>query len=118
MKKYRLKPEAVPFFKKDLATNILDWDVWTKQYNVDDNALEEVQEAYISYGHSNHKKNGASLAGWDGDNGSHFHFTVVFPSAKFKEHDQFSNGKVIRVLMNNIQRCVDNFYTDFVNEEK
>ena len=36
MKKYRLKKEAVPFFKKELATGVKDWETWTKTYNVDE----------------------------------------------------------------------------------
>ena len=48
MKKYRLKKEAVPFFVDKLATAIYDWDVWQK-YNVDDKALDEVEDARIEY---------------------------------------------------------------------
>lgn len=117
MKNYRLKPDAVKYFKEGLATSIHSWDTWTQTYHVDENALEEVQDAYLTYGHSNHKNQSKTLAGWDGDNGSHFHFTIIFPSVKFAEHDKFSNGKVVRQLMNNIQRCVDNFYMDFANKE-
>lgn len=61
MKKYRLKKEAVPFFVDKLATAIYDWDVWQK-YNVDDKALEEVEDARIEYGIKT-SESGATLGG-------------------------------------------------------
>jgi len=39
MKNYRLKKEAVQFFKKDLATTICTMDTWNK-YGVDTTALD------------------------------------------------------------------------------
>lgn len=30
MNKYRLKKEAVPFFKKELACSVNGWNTWTK----------------------------------------------------------------------------------------
>lgn len=112
MKNYRLKKEAVPFFKKDLATSILSYDSW-KELKVDNNALEEVEDAYITYGHSDKNNRSTTLAGWNKDNGSHFHFTTIFPSTKFHEHDKFSKGRLTRDLMNEIQTVVNRFYTDF-----
>jgi len=118
MKNYRLKPEAVPYFKEKYATSIGDFDFWDKQ-NVDFKALEEVEEAYITYGHKSFDKNSTSLSGWSGDGlgssdkGSHFHFTLNFPSIKFEEHDRFTNGKMMRELMNDIQIKVNLFYRDF-----
>lgn len=41
-KRFRLKKEAVQFFSEKLATAIGDYRFW-KVYNVDDNALEEVE---------------------------------------------------------------------------
>ncbi len=114
MKKFRLKPEAVPFFKKDLATSILTYDFW-ETIGIDINALEEVNEPYIVYGHANIKENysSSSLAGWSEKDGSKFHFTIHFPGVKFMENDKFSNGKTVRTLMDKIQRNIDNFYSDF-----
>lgn len=116
MKNYRLKTEAVPFFKDKYATTIHTYDVW-ESIGVDLKALEEVKDAYLTYGHKDKDNRGASLSGWDGQgNGSYFHFTINFPSTKHEEYDKFSNGKVVRQLMDKIQRDVDNFYLDFVNE--
>lgn len=112
MKKFRLKKEATPFFKEDLATSIYDYETWTKNLNVDPKALEEVEPAYITFGHQNLNGNGSSLCGWD-DSGSHFYFTLKFPSIKYLEHDKFSKGRVTRELMNEIQNCVNNFYENF-----
>lgn len=112
MKNYRLKKAAVPFFKKDLAASILSYDTW-KDLKVDANALEEVEDVYITYGHSDKNNRSATLSGWDEDNGSHFHFTLKFPSTKFHEHDKFCKGRLTRDLMNEIQTVVNRFYTDF-----
>ncbi|WP_025124394.1 hypothetical protein [Myroides odoratimimus] len=112
MKNYRLKKKAVPFFKEGLATSILSYDTW-KDLKVDDNALEEVEEAYITYGHGDKKNRSATLCGWGGEDGSHFHFTLLFPSTKFHEHDKFCKGRSIRDLMNEIQRVVNRYYNEF-----
>lgn len=114
-KKFRLKPEATPFFKSNLATVILDFQDWEK-YNVESNALEEVKEVYIKYGHESKREEitSSSLSGWNED-GSKFHFTIHFPSTKYSEHDKFSKGKVVRKLMDVIQRDCDRFFEDFIN---
>ena len=115
MRKYRLKKEAVPFFVDKLATAIYDWDVWQK-YNVDDKALEEVEDARIEYGIKT-SESGATLGGWD-KNGMTLCFTLVFPSMKYHEHDVFSKGKMVRELMNRLQREANNFLMDFYNWEE
>lgn len=112
MKRYRLKKEAVPFFTERLATAIYDWDVWQK-YNVDDKALEEVEDARIEYGVKT-SKTSSDLCGWD-ENGTHMRFTVVFPSMKFREHDAFTKGKMVRELMNRFQREANSFLNEFYN---
>lgn len=117
MKNYRLKKEAVPFFKEELATRILSYDKW-ESYNVDNNALEEVEEAYLTFGHSDNENRSATLSGWSKDNGTHFHFTIQFPSIKFSEHDKFNKGRNVRGLMDEIQRCVNNYYLGFNDSDK
>lgn len=116
MKQYRLKPEAVPFFLEKLATSVHPYHHW-EEIGVDHKALEEVKDAFITYGHGD-RKNYASLGGWSKDDGAHFHFTINFPSVKMGEHDKFSNGKVIRCLMDRIQTSVNLFYSDFLNSEE
>lgn len=115
MKKYRLKKEAVPFFADKLATAIGDWDVWQK-YNVDDKALEEVEDARIEYGIKTSKMS-SDLCGWD-ENGTRMRFTIVFPSLKFREHDTFTKGKMVRELMNRLQGEANSFLMDFYNGKK
>ncbi|WP_035593287.1 hypothetical protein [Elizabethkingia anophelis] len=114
MKHFRLKKEATPFFKEKYATTIYDYEQWEK-LGVDINALEEVENAFLTYGHSDKKNRSSSLSGWSIDEGSHFHFTITFPSVKMFEHDKFSNGKVIRSLMNKIQNNINHFYSDFID---
>lgn len=116
MSKFRLKPEAVQFFQEKHSTAIYSFDTWEK-IGVDVNALEEIEDAYLTFGHKDKNNMGSSLCGWDGDNGSHFHFTIHFPSTKFQEHDRFANGRVVRDFMNEIQRKVNNFYLNY-SEEK
>jgi hypothetical protein len=115
MKNYRLKPEAVPFFNETHATTIQSFDYW-ERIGVDKKALEIVEDAYVEYGHKT-SHNSKDLAGWGEKDGSHFHFTIKFPSVKFREHDEFSKGKMMRELMNKIQSQINFFYQDFVNEE-
>jgi hypothetical protein len=116
MKKYRLKKEAVQFFDKKFATAIHDFDVWKNQ-GVDIVALEEIEDVYISYGHQSNSKevNYKSLSAWD-KNGAHFHFTLNFPSITFMEHDKFSNGKIIRKLMDEIQAKMNSYFVEFNND--
>lgn len=115
---YRLKPDAVPFFKEDLKTAVLDWDTWTETYNVDPEAIEEVKPCYITYGHESiiDGRHSSSLSGWAKGEGSHFHFTLNFPSMKMREHDEFTKGNTIRGLMDAIQNTVNNFYIKFAEE--
>lgn len=112
MSKFRLKPEATPFFKEDLATKILDFDNWEK-LNVDQSALEKVEEVYIEYGIKS-SDNSSNLSGWD-EKGSRFHFTLRFPSIKLQEHDKFNNGRTTRELMGKIQSLVNRHFEDFNN---
>ena len=123
---YRLKSEAVPFFKDKLKTAVLEWDVWTKTYNVNESALEEVKPCYLTYGHEHYLKRDdgtkfktATLGGWHGaeDGGAAFHFTVHFPSMKMREYDEFSNGDLTRRMMDSVQCTIDNFYRKFNDEQ-
>lgn len=116
MKKFRLKSEAVPFFKEDHATAIYEWTTWDS-LGVDKRALEEVEDAYITFGHEKEGSNSSSLSGWN-DKGSRFHFTIHLPSVTFREHNHFTNGKIVRDLMNKIQRDVNDFYLSFNNSKK
>ena len=121
MKNYRLKSEAVKFFKKDLSCKIFDLETWTKTYNVDERALEEVEDCFVSFGHKT--DTGTSLSGWGNpdderlktNKGAHFHFTLHFPSMKYQEYDVFNKGKITRELMDNIQRVANQFYHEFNN---
>jgi hypothetical protein len=113
---YRLKSEAVPFFKEESATKILPIETW-RELHVDDNALEKVEDCYINYGIRTERGNSQSLSGWSWDSGSYFHFTIIFPSVKYHEHDKFSNGKIIRKLMDTIQQHISSFYNEFNNEQ-
>jgi hypothetical protein len=118
MKMYRLRSEAAPYFKDALATQIYSWDTWN-DLHVDDKALEEVKPCYLTYGHESLRPNSSSstLGGWS-DEESKFYFTVVFPNVKFAEHDKFHKGKIIRELMDKIQRNIDGFFEEFINEKQ
>lgn len=115
MNKYRLKKEAVQFFNKNIATTVCDIETW-KKYQVDKLALEEVEEMYLTFGHD--KGGHDSLSGWGNGDGSHFHFTVNFPSVQYFESDKFMNGKISRRLMDKIQCEINGFYEEFLNEQK
>lgn len=120
MKRYRLKNDAIKFFVEKLSTEVMELDSWKTLYCVDEKALEEVKPAYVTFGF---KENASStLSGWSnpehnvGHVGSHFHFTIHFPSTKFHEHDKFSKGRVVRELMDRIQSDLDHFYQKFESQ--
>jgi hypothetical protein len=119
MKHYRLKKEAVPFFKEECATKIFDLETW-KKYQVDEKALEEVEPACVYFG-KKQSEHSSSLCGWSNleneDGGARFCFTIRFPSVKVEEYDKFSNGKITRELMNKIQQQVSWFFNDYKNGE-
>jgi len=114
MKNYRLKKEAVQFFDEKYATAIYPLDIWRKN-GLDENALNEVEDPYIKYGHCT-SESSTTLSGWDKEKGSRFHFTIYFPSTSYKENDEFSNGKMTRELMNKIQNQINYFQRDFSNK--
>lgn len=116
MKRYRLKKEALSFFSENLAKEVMALHEWEEHYHVDERALEEVKPAYVTFGFK--ENNASSLCGWsssenNGHAGSHFHFTIHFPSTKLREHDKFSKGRVVRELMDRIQNDIDHFYQKF-----
>lgn len=115
MKYYRLKKEAVPFFLEKHSTAIYCYEDW-ESLQVDISALEEVEPAYIDYGIKT-SANGSSLCGWSQDKGCDFRFTIHFPSMKYQEYDNFKKGNVLRQLMDKIQKEINWFYQDFINEE-
>jgi hypothetical protein len=119
MKYYRLKKEAVPFFNEECATKILDLKTW-KEYQVEEKALEEVEEACVYFG-ARYSEKSSSLCGWSNlkkkDGGAYFSFSIRFPSVKYEEFDRFSNGKIVRELMDRIQNQVSYFFHDYKNGE-
>lgn len=124
MNNYRLKQNATPFFKENLATQIKTYDVWVDTYHVDPKALEKVEDAYIDYGQKT-SISSSNLCGWSNDEslsnnpkGSHFHFTLYFPSVKFREHDQFNKGRITRKLMDEFQSVANRFFLKFAEENK
>lgn len=120
---WRLKKEAVPFFKEKLATAVRDWDYWEK-LGLDEQAIEKVEAPVITYGHAMEKERGYEtswLGGWSGDGkdkGTKFHFTISFPSVTMYENDKFSNGKHVRALMNRIQSEANSWYSEFNTKEE
>ena len=113
MRKFRLKKEALKFFKEQHATSIYSFDTW-QDLQVDKEALEEVEDAYVFHG-VKMNENSSYVSGWD-EKGAHFHFTIVFPSVKHMEYDKFSKGKISRELLDKIQRNVNDFYEQFLTE--
>ena len=128
----RLKKEARPFFKEDLAKRVQSLDVWKEHYHVDEEALEEIQDVYITYGRKRYSKYSTSgvtddLGGWsnpdndeykkNGEAGGRFGFEIHFPSMKYEEYDKFSKGKMMAGLMDRIQSAADSYFTQFAAGE-
>ena len=111
-KRFRLKKEAVQFFSEKLATAIGDYRFW-KVYNVDDNALEEVEAVVIEYVQKT-SPNTRSLGGWDKD-GTELLFTLKFPSMTFYENDKFTKGRSVRELMNRLQVEANSYMLQFLD---
>lgn len=118
MKKYRLKKDATPFFKEELAKEINDFDVWTKHYNVDENALEEVEDVVIICGHKFASGNGVSFGGWSAKDGTELLFTIKFPSLKFQENDKFTKGRSVRELMDRLQAAANSYMLNFLEQKE
>lgn len=114
MKKFRLKKEALPFFDEGLASDIRPLYEWQQQYKITELALEEVEPLYVTYGIKS-GVNSHNLNGWGEKQGSHFHFTLHFPSVKFSEHDKFAKGKMTGKLMEKIQHVLNQFYEEFLH---
>lgn len=111
-KMYRLKTEAVKFFLEEHATSIYSLDTW-ESIGVDIKALDEVEPAYIKYGHPL-GDDGQSISGWSKKDGTRFHFTIFFPSTTWHENDKITKGLMSRNLMNRIQHSIDAFYSEFM----
>ena len=131
---HRLKKEALQFFKEDLATRVMNVEDWKQKYNIDPEALEEIEQPYITYGRKNLRESYESgdLAGWSNDENdaakdknnkkrpygrSYFCFTINFPSVRYEEHDRFSKGRLLQELMRRFQREADNFFKQFAADE-
>lgn len=108
MKKYRLKEEARKFFKEKHHTAIYPFDTWDS-LQVCEDALEEVEEMYLSYGI---KKDDITTyySGWNQKEG-HFQFTIHIPAMTNSKYEIIHNPIIIRDLMNNIQNTI-NFFVD------
>jgi len=115
MKQFRIKSDAVKYINEKHATSIYNLQTWDEQ-GIDINALDEVEEACLTYGIKS-GDNSKSLCGWEEGEGGHYHFTIHFPSEKHREHDKFSDGRHIRKLMDKIQYEINNFYIQFANNE-
>jgi len=127
----RLKKEARPFFKEVLARAIMNFDEW-KEYKVDENALEEVEDVFITYGNKRYSKYSSNnvsedLGCWcnpdndeykkNGTAGATLCFSMHFPSCKWEEHDRFMKGRMVAGLMDRLQSAADNYFKQFVADE-
>ena len=116
MEKYRLKPEAIPYFSDNLAKKIESFSFW-KNHNVDLNALEEIKEFYIESGHySIRNKDAKHIQGWtsgnfdtDGIPYAEFHFTARINGIENIDYNLI-NGKDIRILMNDFEEVLGYWY--------
>ena len=127
---HRLKKEALPFFKEDLSRETHNIEEWKELFNIDENALEEIKEPVITCGHYTYGKDGlpvsATLAGWENPEnfaakkhprigGTHYCFTIHFPSVKWEEHDKFMKGRMVRELLDRLQHEADRYFLDFLD---
>lgn len=118
---YRLKEEAQPYFKDKLQTEIRDINFWS-QIGAKEEALEIVEEAYIKYGHESESGGSTHTCGWSNpdnntDGGTRLNFTVIFPSIKYKEHNEFTKGKMVRQLMDSFQSQANYHMNQFLEEK-
>jgi hypothetical protein len=105
---FRLKKEAVPFFKKRFAAEIKPFDFWYS-HKIDMAALEEVKAPYISFGHM--RNDGTTiLSKWCSKDGSEIHFTLNFNGMSMQEHDLFKDENNIRNLMEHVEESMVAFY--------
>ena len=127
----RLKKEARPFFKEELARKVLDFDEW-KKYYIDENALEEVEEVFITYGNKRYSKYSSNniyedLGMWanpdndehkkNGEAGATLCFSMHFPSCNWEDHDRFMKGRLVAGLMDRLQSAADNYFKEFISDK-
>ncbi len=127
----RLKKAARPFFKEELARSVMNFDDW-KELNVDENALEEVEEVFITYGNKRYSKYSGGniyeeLGMWanpdndeykkNGEAGAILCFSMHFPSCTWEDHDKFMKGRMVAGLMDRLQSAADDYFKQFVSDE-
>jgi hypothetical protein len=112
---FRLKKEAVPFFKKRFAAKIKPFDFWDS-HKIDMAALEEVKTPYISFGHVWNDST-TKLARWCSKNGSEIHFTLNFNGMSMQEHDLFTDENNIRNLMEHVEESMVAFYFNKISDD-
>lgn len=112
--KFKLKTEARQFFDEKFSKEI-EPARWWESHRIHLNALEAMPEVYVSYGHKSSKS--TDLCGWSSldhpDAGSHFLFTIHFPSHSIEEYRRRENR--IKDLLDQIQMLANDF--DFGMEE-
>ncbi|MBQ9532422.1 MAG: hypothetical protein IJR71_00445 [Prevotella sp.] len=123
---HRLKKEALKYFSEKLSAKIMNPEDWKKYYNIDENALEEIEMPVITYGVAT-SENATSLSGWSNPEnreihankieGGSFCFTIHFESMKNEEYDRFSKGRMMREFMDRIQREADHYFQQFIKGE-
>lgn len=109
MKLYKLKKEAVPFFKDEYKSIIKPLEVWARN-RIEIQALQEVPPVYLTFGFKKGESN--YLCGWDSKDGgeSHFHFTIHVPLCTHNEHEDFKSSGCIRVLMDKLTPIIEDHF--------
>lgn len=114
MKKlFRLKKDARQFFDKKFLTSIMPLKSWQAN-NVHENALEEVDKIYISYGHTDVENFCTQLKGWSGfapKNSAKFFFTINVLDVESKEYE-FIKDSHISELMDRLQNVINDYIAE------
>ncbi len=113
MKKFRLKRDAVPFFNEKYAAEVQEFYVW-ESWKIDINALEEVENVFMTYGHKT-SKNATSLCEWGNKDGAKFFFTLHLPTMNKRQYENFKQPKAIRQFMNDCQEMANIYFEGLDN---
>lgn len=93
MEKYRLKKEYESLFDPDLRSVTGTLSAWAKRL-ITPNALEKVDNVYITYGHAEKMTNNATIthkSNWS-EGKSKFHFTINVNNIAHHEYSDIINA--------------------------
>lgn len=109
---FKLKREARPFFDKKFMNTIMTLESWSKN-GIHENALQEVEKIYLSYGHQEIDCV-THLRGWSGfapKDQAKFFFTINVADINNSEYESVKDENISE-LMDRMQLVIKDFIAE------